>query len=145
MLILLFCIFVVLTTLVLNSRDYDWLSMITVPILFIILVAIIIIGIIASGLKVIDEKIEMYETENARIESQIGDVVTQYMNYEKDTLTELKVDSSMVLVSLYPELKSDELIMAQITTYQANNEKIKNLKESKINESVYKWWLYFGD
>ena len=97
-----------------------------------------------SKTKVIDEKIAMYTEENAKIEEQIDTVVKEYMEYEGETFTELKGDSSITLVSLYPDLKSDELVKTQIATYQANNQKIKELKETKINAKVYKWWLYFG-
>lgn len=101
------------------------------------------IAIVVDG-RVIDEKIQMYTEENEVIESQIEAVVTEYMNYEKETLTELKGDSAITLVSLYPELKSDNLVMTQITTYQENNAKIKELKESEIDIKSAKWWLYFG-
>ena len=94
--------------------------------------------------KVVDEQIAMYTEENAKIEEQIDTVVKEYMEYEGETFTELKGDSSITLVSLYPDLKSDELVKTQIATYQANNQKIKELKETKINAKVYKWWLYFG-
>ena len=57
---------------------------------------------------------------------------------------ELKGESSITLVSLYPELKADTLVTKQIEVYIDNNKKIKNLKEKKINLSVKKWWLYFG-
>ena len=71
-------------------------------------------------------------------------LVEQYMNYESGTYGELKGESSITLVSLYPELKADTLVTKQIEVYIANNEKIKELKEKKIDLSVKKWWLYFG-
>ena len=88
--------------------------------------------------------IAMYAEENKNIENQIDAVVSKYMEFEGGTLTGLKSDSAITLVSLYPELKSDELVKTQIATYQANNEKLKELKEKKINIRVYKWWMYFG-
>ena len=97
-----------------------------------------------SETKVVNEKIKMYTEENNKIEKQIDIVVKEYMEYEGKTLSELKGDSSITLVTLYPDLKTDELVKAQITTYQENNKKIKELKEIKINAKIYKWWLYFG-
>lgn len=94
--------------------------------------------------KVVDEQIAMYTEENGKIEKQIDTVVKEYMEYEGETFSELKGDSSITLVSLYPDLKSDELVKTQIATYQENNKKIKELKETKIKAKVYKWWLYFG-
>ena len=94
--------------------------------------------------KVIDSKIEMYSEENTKIEESISDLVSEYMEFESETFKDLKGDDSITLISLYPELKSDELIKAQIEIYQENNEKIKELKESRLNLTLVRWWLYFG-
>lgn len=98
---------------------------------------------VISG-KYIDEKILMYQEENTKIEEQVDELVQHYMKYESDTLSEFKSDDSMTLVSLYPELKSNELVQNQISVYTENNKKIKELKEQKIDVAKSKWWLYFG-
>lgn len=97
-----------------------------------------------SNLSVINEKIAMYEQENAKIEQQIETAITAYQQHEKDVFTEVKPDSYIQLVSIYPELKSDTLVKEQIKTYQSNNKKIKELKVTAINGNVKRWWLYFG-
>ena len=98
-----------------------------------------------SQLGVIDQKIEMYQEENTRIEEQIAATVKQYQEYETDIFTAVSPDeSSIVLVSLYPELKADTLVQSQIEIYTANNQAIKSLREQKINGTVDRWWLYFG-
>ena len=97
-----------------------------------------------SKLPVLDAQIAMYQDENENIETQIGDMVKQYQEYETEIFTEVKPESSIALVSLYPELKSDVLVQEQIKIHTANNQKIKELKEKKINGSIYRWWLYFG-
>ena len=97
------------------------------------------------GLRVINDKIELYQTQNEEIENKVEVVVKQYMEHENKTFTGLKTDESYItLVTLYPELKSDKLIEQEINLYEENNKKILELKEQKINEKVYKWWLYFG-
>ena len=111
-------------------------------ILSFIVMIFLIVGV--SSLSVIDDKIAMYQEENTRIEEQISATVEQYQNYETEIFTEVKPESSITLVSLYPELKSDTLVQKQIEVYTANNEKIKELKEQKISSSVKRWWLYFG-
>ena len=98
---------------------------------------------IVSGRQV-DQKIEMYIEENKKIEEQINIAVEKYMTFESDTYKSLKGNSGITLVSLYPELKSDELIKIQIETYTSNNEIIKKLKLQKINIKTAKWWVYFG-
>lgn len=97
-----------------------------------------------SNLSVIDQKIAMYEQENTKIEQQIETAVTSYQQHEKDVFTEVKPNSYIQLVSIYPELKSDTLVKEQIKTYQSNNKKIKELKVTAINGNVKRWWLYFG-
>lgn len=92
----------------------------------------------------LESKINMYAEENQKIEENINVLVEQYMNYEANTYGDLNNESSITLVSLYPELKADTLVEKQIEIYTGNNTKIKNLKEKKINIGVYKWLLYFG-
>lgn len=95
----------------------------------------------------IDKKIDMYESENEEIENQINILVKNYMKFEHDTYTEIGTISgagSISLVSLYPELKSDELVKEQINLYLENSNTIKKLKNEKLEITKCKWWLYFG-
>lgn len=108
-----------------------------------VIVVISIIILFAKGITA-KPKIEMYQEENKKIEEQVDVLVKQYMEYEGKTLTEFKSESSITLVSLYPELKSDALISKQIEVYIANNNKIKELKEYEIEMKIGKWLLYFG-
>ena len=107
-------------------------------------ITFIVLCVNVSNLKVIDDKITMYQEENGYIESQIAECVKQYQQYETDIFTEVTPESAVTLVALYPELKADTLVSKQIDVYLANNEKIKELKASKISGDVYRWWLYFG-
>lgn len=117
--------------------------------IFVTVVCIIGCVIAISNLKVADSKIAMYEEENTKIEQDIATIVKDYMNYEKDTykVASEQIDSSslLVLTELYPDLKSNELVKKQIDVYTENNNKIKQLKEEKINNQICKWWLYFGE
>lgn len=110
---------------------------------FAIIFSLFCIGAIATA-TVLDEKIEMYQAENEKIENQISEMVQRYQTHESETYKEFAPDEAVTLVSLYPELKSDELVSRQISIYTENSEKIKELKEEKITASVYRWWLYFG-
>lgn len=151
MLILLFVIFValfVLASIFIDEYNHDIFKaitqMCTVVGAAIIVIAFVCIAYSFSKTMVIDDMITMYTEENQNIENQIDVIVSKYMDYESGTFSELKTNSSITLVSIYPELKSDELVQTQISTYQANNAKLKELEEAKINTRVYKWWLYFG-
>ena len=111
---------------------------------FIAFIITIILGIEVKQLSVIDDRIAMYEEENAQIEQQIADVVEQYQKYETDIFMEVAPESAVSMVALYPELKSDSLVQAQIEVYVANNNMIKDLKDQQIKGDVQRWWLYFG-
>jgi hypothetical protein len=146
MLIVLFVITLIICGLIICFIDDDFGLTTAFCILMpvgVLLLSLFFIDTVVDG-RVADKKIKMYTEENNAIEKQIETVVNQYMEYENETLKEFKGDSSITLVTLYPELKSDELVKKQIETYQKNNEKIKELKEKKIEVSTAKWWLYFG-
>lgn len=124
--------------------DLSWgLSMGALPVVL-VLIAVLIIGIKCSNLSVIDQKIEMYEKENTKIEQQIEASVIAYQKHEKEVFSNVKTDSYIQLVSLYPELRSDTLVKEQIKTYQSNDKQIKILKQQAIDGNVLRWWLYFG-
>lgn len=108
------------------------------------LIITLALAIAVSNLATVDERLAMYEEENAKIESQIVDAIENYQKYETDIFTEVSPESAITLVAMYPELKSDTLVQKQIEVYMANNDKIKALKEEKIDGSVMRWWLYFG-
>lgn len=91
-----------------------------------------------------EKQIVMYQEENAVIEQQISTLVENYMAYEGETLKEFSVKDGMSLISLYPELKSDNLVIKQMDIYTENNKQIKKLKERLIDVNSIRWWLYFG-
>ena len=104
-----------------------------------------IIMITAHNYYVIPQTIATYQEENAVIEQKISDTVTKYMEYEKGIIYEVAPDEDvMSLVSLYPDLSSDELIKSEIEVYVSNNKEIKELKAEEAHRSLYKFLLYFG-
>lgn len=111
----------------------------------IVLIVTIVVGSMAVKDSKLDDKIAMYMEENTAIEQQIAECVERYQEYEQGVFAEVTPADSVALVTLYPELKADSLVQAQIETYIENNNKIKQLKEQRIDASVRKWWLYFGD
>lgn len=93
----------------------------------------------------IDNKIKMYQEENANIEQDIDKIVKEYLKHEHDTYADLKTEeSSITLVTLFPDLKSDNLVQQQLEIYVKNNSTIKSLRKEKIDISKKKWLLYFG-
>ena len=127
-----------------DSDICDLISGIGATVGFFALLGLIIVGVNVKSLSVIDDRIAMYEEENASIEKQISDVVEQYQKYETDIFREVAPESAVTMVSLYPELKSDSLVQSQIEVYTENNKTIRGLKDKQIKGNVYRWWLYFG-
>lgn len=108
------------------------------------LIGIIInIGILING-RTFDDKIAMYEQENAAIEQSVDVLVKDYYKHESDTYSSLKPENAVLFASAYPELQSNELATKQLEIYVDNNNKIKELKEDQINLSKNRFWLYFG-
>ena len=104
----------------------------------------IVLLVISKCNSTIDDRIAMYQEENAKIEQQIDILVKDYQEYESGVFADANSESAITLVSLYPELKADQLVSSQIDIYVANNEQIKRLKLEQINADVVRWWLYFG-
>ena len=108
------------------------------------LIGIIInIGILING-RTLDDKIAMYEQENAAIEQSVDVLVKDYYRHESDTYSSLTPENAVLFASAYPELQSNELATKQLEIYVDNNNKIKELKEDQINLSRNRFWLYFG-
>lgn len=128
-----------------GASDDDEIMGISAGLFAVCIIAIIILISLIVGGRVINDKIEMYQDENASIETKVKETVRAYMEFEEKTYTELVKDADLTtLLVKYPELNSNELVKTEILLYVENNSKIKELKEQQINLTVYKWWLYFG-
>lgn len=147
-------ILAIIAGVIINVHTYEDGLALTLIIIGVIVALIGVVATLACGILLtdnmyVDEKIEMYEEENKKIEQEIADVVNRYIEHEAEVMnkTSEKIEpgDSMCVVLAYPELNSSELIAEQIKIYYENNNKIKELKEDKINIKVYKWWLYFGN
>ena len=143
MFILFFLIGVVLIILGVHTTE-DGLGEFGVAIVGIALLGIFInIGILIYG-RTFDDKIEMYEEENLRIEQSVNVLVKDYYKHESDTYSSLKPENAVLFASAYPELQGNDLAMKQLEVYVDNNNKIKELKEDQIDLSRNRFWLYFG-
>lgn len=108
------------------------------------LIMMLVVGISLSESMIIDEKIALYQEENTNIELTIETIVEEYKAYETNVFDNAEKVSPEALFTLYPELKSNELVVKQMDIYLANNEKIKSLYEEKLEYKCLAWWLYFG-
>lgn len=127
-----------------EKYDVEWINAFTI--IFIALTVLFcLLGIPGTiDSRYTDQKIQMYQEENKKIEEDVSVIITQYMEHENETFDMSKIESSTVLIQMYPELKSNELVSKQIDIYNENNKKIKKLKLEKIKNQKAKFYLYFG-
>ena len=127
-----------------NCNDITEFIAIIGAVLFGIIDLIIIIIILSCGADMITikDKIKMYEQENQEIETQLTEIVQNYQGYEKEVISNM-ADMEVAFIK-FPELKTSELVSKQMNVYIENNNKIKELKQKKIDTKIYKWLLYFG-
>ena len=150
--VLIICvILIILGLIVLNNTDYDGVGagMITigsfVGVAFLIALFICLISYNATK-STAASQIKVYEEQNEVILSQIGPLVDKYLDYEKDTYSKLKVDSStLIAMSMYPELKGNEFVQSQIKIIIDNQAKITSLKLDQAKLNVFKFWLFVGE
>jgi hypothetical protein len=112
--------------------------------LFVSCITFVCLCVCLSDAHLAGEKIAMYTEENEKIELQISEAIKEYQQYEGEVFERVTPENAVTLVTVYPELKTDALVQKQIEVYLSNNEKLKELKVTKIEEKVYRWWLYFG-
>ena len=115
-----------------------------IPAIISFIVGIVLAIDVQSG-DLLDQKIELAQTQNADIENKVKVVVDNFLKHEKSTYKALKPDEVILAATTYPELQSNAMVQEQIRLYEENNKKITSLKEQKIDLSVKKWWLYFGN
>lgn len=129
----------------LSVKPAVWtLNIIGTVICFITLIAALCVATQCVAAINIDNRIEIYATENAAIDQEISEIVSSYTEHETKTFKNVKDKDAVSMVTMFPELKSDELVKEQIVTYRANKREIKMLKCKKLDYRVYAWWLYFG-
>lgn len=143
MFILFFLIGVVIITLGIWLDKYDFSGFGIIIVAIALLGIFINIGYLVRG-RTLDDKIAMYEQENTAIEQSVDVLVNDYYKHESDTYSSLKPENAVLFASAYPELQSNNLAMKQLEIYVENNDKIKELKEDRINLSKNRFWLYFG-
>lgn len=149
MITLFFIVFTIIIIAMIRADDHgqlsDLISAVLVANFMCIGGMVVLFGKLFNVTYLIPNKIAMYQEENAIIEERVSSTVAKYMEYEKDIIYEVTPsDDAMTLISLYPELSSDELIKEEINVYVSNNNKIRELKDTELNKSIYKFLLYFG-
>jgi hypothetical protein len=92
-------------------------------------------------------KITYLEQNNLEIETKLSTAIATYQAYEKDAYASFKPETGSditVAISLYPDLKSDAMVVSLLETYRSNNDDIRALKLQQLDRPTYAFWLYFG-
>lgn len=125
-------ILTIIATISLICTDWEEIAFFSIGAFVLEIIALVYLLNGLVSMRVIDNKIKLYESQNKEIENKIEITVKNYMEYEGNTYKELKSDNYIQLVNLYPDLKADQLVQQQMTLYTKNNNKIIKLKEKKI-------------
>lgn len=98
---------------------------------------------VASGAG-LNEKIVIYEEENAQIEESIDAAVEAYCEHEQITYVRMADKAVALVAAAYPELASCELVSTQISIWTENCAELKKLKSDYVDYKKACWFLYFG-
>lgn len=99
--------------------------------------------VVASGFG-IQEKIEIYEDQNAQIEQSIDAAVKAYCEHEQITYTQMSDGAVALVAAAYPELASSELVKTQMEVWTSNSNELKDLKSDLVDFHRAQYFLYFG-
>ena len=86
----------------------------------------------------------MYEEENIKIEASVTQAVEKYLEHEQNIFDDLQGADISTLLVVYPEINGNDLVKKQIEIYVSNNDKVRKLKNDKLNIDVWRFWVYFG-
>lgn len=98
---------------------------------------------VASGFG-IQEKIEIYEEQNAQIEQSIDAAVKAYCEHEQITYVQMSDGAIALVAAAYPELASSELVKTQMEVWTSNSHELKKMKSKLVDFNQARYFLYFG-
>lgn len=99
--------------------------------------------VVASGFS-IEEKIQIYEEQNAQIEQSIDAAVKAYCEHEQITYVQMSDGAVALVAAAYPELASSELVKTQMEVWTSNSNELKELKSDLVDFHRAQYFLYFG-
>ena len=99
--------------------------------------------VVADGFG-IEEKIGIYEEQNAQIEQSIDAAVKAYCEHEQITYVQMSDGAVALVAAAYPELASSELVKTQMEVWTSNSEELKKMKSKLVDFNKARYFLYFG-
>ena len=89
-------------------------------------------------------QMEVLNSQNEIVLSQIEPLVQQALNYESSTYKEFKLTPENIVAfgNMYPQLQANSFIQSQINIIVENQKEIKDLKLKIASLNAYRLWLF---
>ena len=101
-------------------------------------------GVYSYRTETINSQLEVLETQNAIILSQIEPVIQKALDFESNTYKELKVNPENIITisQIYPNLKDNSFIQTQLNVILTNQQQITQLKLNKATLNAFHFWIW---
>lgn len=149
-LLLLFALGLILLAEVMDNSTRELASLSVIPGILGVIFSIVFgiwtfwnIIVVAGGFG-IEEKIQIYEDQNAQIEQSIDAAVKAYCEHEQITYVQMSDGAIALVAAAYPELASSELVKTQMEVWTSNSYELKELKSDLVDFHRAQYFLYFG-
>ena len=113
--------------------------------LVVTLVITIVAGVRYNSIKsTANTQLEVLNSQNEIVLSQIEPLVQQALNYESNTYKEFKMTPENIVAfsNMYPQLQANAFIQSQINIIVENQKEIKDLKLRIASLNAYHLWLF---
>lgn len=152
MLWILLAIFVVLIVIgTVMHNNYDdvapvYLGIGWVGAIIVLVALLIVLGVHNSTKNTAANKIAVLEQNNEEVMTAVKPIIEKYLDYETESYKNLKIGSNTIVsLALYPELRGDGFLMAQLKIVISNNMEIKQLKLKQASLASYYFWIFRGE
>lgn len=150
LLLILTLILWIISLFTLDDRRNEWVSEQPTFIAgtFIGIVSIIALlscwGTYSYRTETISSQLEVLETQNEVILSQIEPVIQKALDFESNTYKELKVNPENIITisQIYPDLKNNSFIQTQLNVIIKNQQQITQLKLKKATLNAFHFWIW---
>lgn len=101
-------------------------------------------GVYSYRTETISSQLEVLETQNEVILSQIEPVIQKALDFESNTYKELKVNPENIITisQIYPDLKNNNFIQTQLNVIIKNQQQITQLKLNKATLNAFHFWIW---
>lgn len=146
----IFICFIIGAIILENSRGYSSATTETVGGMSMLFFAATFVVIIVAVLQynsiksTASAQLEVLNSQNETVLSQIEPLVQQALNYESNTYKEFKMTPENIVAfsNMYPQLQANSFIQSQINIIVENQKEIKDLKLKIASLNAYRLWLF---